>query len=482
MASNTKMFRVHVPVNFVIPPIYLEKGPKDVAIALRLGADALAFIQKKGMDALRQETHSEVMEQATRDFEETMRDTTKQQEAVLSKLKQEKLKAEEGMRVAQMRLEALEVGASAIRSQIQKEMKESSLELIAAKDEQILRLQQALDKAMDGVGKRVESLQQSMTKTLASSKEKGTLGETLMEGHLKRAYDCDIQVVSKGSETADIRMNRADGSYFWEVKNYSRMVSTEEVNKFRRDLRLHPDVKGGILVSLRQGIVGKSRGGDIDLEFLDDGRFILFISNLMYHDDPVFYLQTLRPFFDTIETTSKPIKDDAEAIRALETKAALITNLLRSHAASVTKHKNSLVGHKKRTDAMFVEFNSYVLEAEAQVQTVLRVAMGSEEATTEVLTETETFLPSFVFIKERLSDFVEDKLRDYVKWLLTTYELREGVQVEIKDLIEKAKKGGYSEKWVRAAREDVFQETAWAKGSRYIQGLALKIESPQDAV
>jgi hypothetical protein len=271
-------------------------------------------------------------------------------------------------------------------------------------------------------------------------------------------------------------MNRADGSYFWEVKNYSRMVSTEEVNKFRRDLRLHPDVKGGILVSLRQGIVGKSRGGDIDLEFLDDGRFILFISNFMHHDDPVFYLQTLRPFFDTIETTSKPIKDDVEAIRALETKAALITNLLRSHAASVTKHKNSLVGHKKRTDAMFVEFNSYVLEAEAQVQTVLRVAMGSEEATTEVLTETETFLPSFVFIKERLSDFVDDKLRDYVKWLLTTYEVREGVQLEIKDLIEKSKKGGYSEKWVRAAREDVFQETAWAKGSRYIQGLALKIE------
>jgi hypothetical protein len=477
MSSNTKLFRVNVPLHFVIPSVYIEKGPKDVALALRLGADALTYVQKKGADAMRQETHAEVMEQATRDFEEVMRDAAKQQEAVVCKLKQEKQKAEEAMRVAQIRLEALEVGVSDIRSQLQKEMKESSSDLIAAKDEQIVRLQQALDKAMDGVGKRVESLQQSMTKTLSSSKEKGALGETFMEGHLKRAYDCDIQVVSKGSETADIRMNRTAGSYFWEIKNYSRIVSTEEVNKFRRDLRLHPDVKGGILVSLRQGIVGKSRGGDIDVEFLDDGRFILFMCNFMHHDDPVFYLQTLRPFFDTIETMTKPIKDEAEAIRTLETKAVLISNLLRSHAVSVTKHKNSLVGHKKRTDAMFTEFNSYVLEAEAQIQTVLRVAMGSEEATTEVLTETETFLPSFVFRKERLSDCVDDKMREYVKWLLTAYEVREGAQLEIKDLIEKAKKDGYSEKWVRGAREDIFQETAWAKGSRYIQGLVLKIES-----
>jgi len=309
---------------------------------------------------------------------------------------------------------------------------------------------------------------------MASSKEKGTLGETLMEGYLKRAYDCDIQVVSKGSETADIRMTRASGAYFWEVKNYTRMVSTEEVNKFRRDLRLHPDVKGGILVSLRQGIVGKSRGGDIDLEFLDDGRFILFISHFMAHDDPAFYLQTLRPFFDTIEAMSKPLKDDVEAVRTLENKALLITNLLRSHAQAITKHKNSLVGHKKRTDAMFAEFSSYILEAEAQVQTVLRVAIGTDTETTEIQAETDTHLSPIVFSKERLSDYT-DKTRDFVKWVLEACEIREGTQVEIKDLIEKARKSNFSEKCVRGMR-DVFQETAWAKGSRFVQGLTLKIE------
>jgi hypothetical protein len=476
--ATTKMFRVHVPTNFVIPPIYLEKGPKDVAMALRLGADALAYIQKKCADTVRQETHAEIMEQANREFEDVMREAAIKQVADINKLKQEKVKAEEAMRIAQSRADILEAAASDLRMQIQKEFKESSIELIGSKDEQIARLQQTLDKTMANVEKRVESLQQSMTKTMSSSKEKGTLGETLMEGHLKRAYDCDIQVVSKESETADIQVTRAAGVYFWEVKNYTRMVSTEEVNKFRRDLRLHPDVKGGVLVSLRQGIVGKTRGGNIDLEFLDDGRFILFISNFLMHDDPVFYLQTLRPFFDMIETLSKPLKDDVEVVRTLETKAALITNLLRSHVASITKHKNSLVGHKKRTDAMFAEFSSYVLEAEAQVQTLLRVAIGSDEVTTEVLTETETHLPETLFVKKRLSDFTEEKARDFIKWFLTVCEHQEGSHIELKDLIEKSKQQGYSEKWVRAAREVIFQESAWAKGSRYIEGVVFKAVHP----
>ena len=470
----TKVIRLNIPVNFSIPPMYLERGPKEVAIALRLGADALAFLQKKGLDTVRQESHAEVMAQANKDFEEVMKEVAGKQELAMAKLKMDKAKAEESTRVAQMRIEALEADASRLRLQIQGELKQATSELIAVKDEQIAKLQQNLEKTMDTVGKRVESLQQSMTKTMASSKEKGTLGETLMEGYLKRAYDCDVQVVSKGSETADIRMTRALGVYFWEVKNYTRMVSTEEVNKFRRDLRLHPDVKGGVLVSLRQGIVGKSRGGDIDLEFLDDGRFILFISHFMAHDDPAFYLQTLRPFFDTIEVMSKPIKDDVEAVRTLESKALLITNLLRSHAQAITKHKNSLVGHKKRTDAMFAEFSSYILEAEAQVQTVLRVAIGTDTDTTEIQAENETHLSPIVFAKEKLSDYT-DKARDFVKWVLESCEIREGTQVEIKDLIEKARKSNFTEKCVRGMR-DVFQETAWTKGSRFLQGLTLKIE------
>jgi hypothetical protein len=247
------------------------------------------------------------------------------------------------------------------------------------------------------------------------------------------------------------------------------MVSTEEVEKLRRDLRLHPDVNGGILVSLRQGIVGKNRGGDIDLEFMEDGRFILFISNFMGHEDPVFYLQTLRPFFDLIETMTKPIKDDTEAIRNLQAKTTIMVTLLRNHYNSVNKHKNSLVGHKKRMDTMFAEFQAYVLEADANIQTILRVAMGDDNTSAEVQSETDTVLGP-MFKKRCLADYADVKIREFVKWLLTQTETNNSAQIEIKDLIEKGKPQ-FSEKFIRGLREDVFEDASWVKGTRFINGL-----------
>jgi len=450
---------MNIPMDFSIPPLYMTATAECIALALTMGAEAVNHIEKQALYVSNRNIHDEAVKEAAKEYE---RNTV----TLSMKLK----RAEESARAASLRLEAMEADAACLRSQIQKEITSSFEAILKSKDQQLTHAQDALDRAMDSVGKKVESLQNSMTKTFASSKEKGTLGEVIMENFLKKAYDCNVYVVSKEQQTADIRMTRKSADYLWEVKNYTRMVTNDEVEKFRRDLRLHPDVRGGVLVSLRHGIVGKSRGGDIDVEFLEDGRFILYIGTFMSQDDPVFYLQTLRPFFDAIETMAKPVKEDAEAIRALEMKAALMTNLLRSHATSVTKHKNSLVGHKKRTDTMFAEFQGYILEAEAQLHTILRVAMGGDNTSAQVEAEAATTLSRSLFQKDCLSDFADDRTREFIKWILTQADVREGGQIEIKDVIERGK-SQFSEKFVRSLREDVFEDMAWPKGSRFITGL-----------
>ena len=447
---------VNIPKDFVIPDFYMSASAERIALALTLGSEAVTYIEKHALDAVREESHEEAIKEATKEFDRTSA-------TMATKLK----KAEEAARAATLRLEAMDADAASLRSQIQKEVTTSFEAILKAKDQQLAHAQETLDKAMESVGRRVESLQNSMTKTFASSKEKGSLGEAIMETLLKKAYDCNVTVISKEQQTADIRMTRTNASYLWEVKNYTRMVTTDEIEKLRRDLRLHPDVRGGILVSLRQGIVGRTRGGDIDVEFLEDGRFILFISHFMAQEDPVFYLQTIRPFFDTIEAMAKPIKEDVEAVRALEMKAALMTNLLRSHATSVTKHKNALVGHKKRTDTMFAEFQGYVLEAEAQLQTILRVAMGGDDTSAEIQAEASMILPP-VFSKKCLADYSDDRTREFIKWLVTETETYDG-QIEIKDLIDRGK--NYPEKFIRGLREEVFNQENWVKGGRFITGI-----------
>jgi len=454
--------QIRIPDTYALPALFESKNADAIALALTLGAEAYEIIEKQAHDTIRQETHADAVKEATRAYDKT-----------LASVKQEKLRVDEALRAATIRLNALEQSADAQRASMHREARESLTELITAKDTQIAQLQGQLDKQMSLMTAKFETLQNSLTKTFSSSKEKGSLGEILMESFLKKAFDCDITVVSKEAQTADIRMMRGpELEYFWEVKNYTRMVTTEEVEKFRRDMRLHPNIKGGCLVSLRQGIVGKSRGGDIDIEFLEDGRFILFLSNLLQRDDIVFYLQTLRPLFQTVEALGKPVKEDSDMVYALKAKATLITNLLRTHCASVAKHKNSLVSHRKRMDTMFTEFQGYILESETQLQSLLRVALGSEEEEAEVRQESEMMLPPLVFSKERVADF-DGRPKAFLLWLLSAATVREGTQVEIKELIEKAKEKGYGEKFVRDLREDMFQPSAWEKGSRFIMGLTL---------
>jgi hypothetical protein len=466
--TATRVLRLEVPREFTLGPFYETATPEQLALALKLGGEAVSFLQKRGTDALRQETHEEAVKEVTEEYE-----------AQLGAQKARLLRTEEQLRASQMRVEALEASASEIRRDALRQAEAATAAIVEAKNAHIAQLQSSLELQMGQattMAASLDGLKNSITKTFSSSKEKGSLGEALMENFLKKAYDCDVAIVSKGSETADIRMTRRSAAgqeqpYLWEVKNYTRMVSTEEVEKFRRDLRLHPEIKCGFMVSLRTGIVGRSRGGDVDTEFLEDGRPIIYLSNFMNREDPVFTLQGFRPFFETLEAISRPVKDEAQTIRALEAKSAVITSLLRSHEQAMVKQKNVLVGHRKRNEQMFAELSAMILEQEAQIRTLLRVALGGEEETEEVQQETDTALSAFVFKRESVSQCSEDRMREFVKWLLTEVEVREGTQIELKDLVDRAKVAGYPEKYVRGLREELFQESAWPKGSRWLLGM-----------
>jgi len=464
-----------LPLTYTVPALYTNADPKIIALALSLGAEAYETLEGRAVALARSETNVEAVAKVTADFREEIENLQVEYRAKLKALAVEKARAEEASSAMQGSLAVLEAQQLAVRGQVQRETKESYQELLQAKDQQIATLQKTLEQQISTMTGKVELLQNSITRTFASSKEKGSYGENFVEAMLKKAFDCDIEVVSKDAQTADIRMIRGPQlEYFWEIKNYTRMVTNDEIEKFRRDMRLHPEICGGFLVSLRTGITGRNRGGDIDIEFLEDGRFVVYISTLMAREDIVFYLQTLRPLIQVIEAMRRPAKTDSDVIRVLESKSAIITNLLRSHSVSIAKHKNSLVLHKKRCDQMFAEFQAYLMESDTQVQNVLRIAIGTEEESDEIQRDSETYLSALVFSKERLSD-LEGRSKAFVSWLLGMTEVREGSDIRVKDLIDKGREKGFSEKFVRDSREEIFQPTAWPSRSQLIGGLVWKI-------
>lgn len=456
-----------LPYSFTLPTFYDSADPQDIALALELGADAISFLKNKTTEKIRKETHADAVKHAMKLHQQTL-------EELQQNYKEEKEKLDERIRSLTNKLTQHELEAREFRQTCQKDARETSREIIELKNKQIEDLESKLARAMEHMSNRFEVLHTSLTRTLSSSKEKGELGEGIVEDLIKKAYDCDVNVVSKDSQTADIRMSRAKAAYFWEVKNYTRMVNKEEVEKFKRDMRLHPDVRGGFLVSLNQGIVGRTRAGNIDIEFLDDGRFILYISHLMKQNDVVFYLQTLRPLLEAAEQVSTHVTEDSEVVRGLEQKAFLISSLLKTHEQTIVKHRNSLAGHKKRIDAMFSEFQAFLVESESQTTNLLKIAMGSHDEQKLLANSVEITLPLQVFLKEKLIDYNE-KDQKFVQWVLSKTTLNEDKEIQINDLVEKAKEEGFAEKYVRGSRENCFQDRAWAKGGRIIRGLSWKV-------
>ena len=121
-------------------------------------------------------------------------------------------------------------------------------------------------------------------------------------------------------------------------------------------------------------------------------------------------------------------------------------------------------------DTMFTEFQSYVTEAEVQIKTVLRLAVGGD-AGEEAQEEAETILPP-AFKKQRLSDY-DGQPKAFLSWMLDIVEPKENSNIEIKDLVEKGKVRGFSEKFIRSQRE-IFNDDVWGRGGRFIQGVAWK--------
>jgi len=132
----------------------MDGSAERIALALTLGAEAVSHIERSALDSARDESHDEAVKEATKEFERST-------QSLSIKLK----KAEEAARASSLRVEAMEADAASLRSQIQREVTASFEAILKSKDQQLTHAQEALDKAMDSVGRKVEALQNSMTKT-----------------------------------------------------------------------------------------------------------------------------------------------------------------------------------------------------------------------------------------------------------------------------------------------------------------------------
>lgn len=457
----------HLPTNFELPDFYNKETPERIALALRLGAESVDYMVKNATDIIREETH-----------EQTAKQLEGKYLVLFEKEKKERRRLEDALEYSKEQLAAVEKANATWQKDLRERAESMMAPVLKAKDKEIEDLKEMLRMIQD-LGLKFDKMSDTYTKTQNNSYLKGRAGETQVEELLKLSLDCEIYPVHKEAYAGDYHMVRGKGKfkYLIDSKDYSRMVNQQEIEKLHRDLRINADVVGALMISLNSGISGHSRSGDIDIEFNELGKPIVYIGNLKRRDEIPILFASLRPFFEVVEQSvvaqNKSATPASEETHRLQQQMGLVSNLIRTHLQAMLNMKNIFVNHKRKTDAMYNEQLALLLQQEGTVKNLLAVALGDTEQLRHAVQDSEMPLPSSIFRKTARTELTEAENK-FVEWMERSFEFQEGKEMELKVFLDKALQDGFKEKEFRAMREKLFTDTAWAKGGKKVSGFALK--------
>lgn len=132
-----------------------------------------------------------------------------------------------------------------------------------------------------------------------NSCQKGKISEMLLSNLLTKMYpSAEVQDMSEQNHSCDLKLIRLGKSdILFENKNYSTNVKTEEVNKFRDDMKKHE--QNGIMLSQNSGIINKK---DFEIEILNK-KVLVYLHNVDYDKEKI------KLAVDIIDNISETIKD-----------------------------------------------------------------------------------------------------------------------------------------------------------------------------
>lgn len=478
METSLQEITFQVPADYQVPQLFSELTPQETGHVLSLGASAFTMIQHESNKADHEALYLSLKQEAEKAFQtqvERLQKQLQQQTETLTSIKQ-RLLEEEASRLS-------------TEKRVREEERRNREELLQEKDVRIESLQSQLQRSFQQVTDGFTAFKEQLLKTSTGSQTKGKQGEAALAEYITRVFgsttineEFTLEDVGKEGHQGDLKMIWRNHKILWESKNYSRNVDQKEVNKFLRDMEENKDMSLGIMISLQTGITGHQKAGQTDVQLLRDGRYCVYINNFLKQDDPILFLQTLKPFLEILlENNKKQTTETDEETQAqhqlhqFEQQKTLLLRLLQNHQESMRKFKNAIVNAKKKSDQIWVELTTEMREAEHQVKLLLETVIDSTLITDESSREEidSISLPSYIFCNTELS-FYTERERKFVLDTCTTFEFSEEYSISSKQVKELYKELGYGEEAVNSMRSRIFVEDVWEKGKKEVKYMRRK--------
>jgi hypothetical protein len=151
-------------------------------------------------------------------------------------------------------------------------------------EQAIILKEEALQNREDKISQREQELQTTLQRS-ASSSYRGQDGETFFQTLAEEKMKWKLTDTSKIPHSCDYSATIHKTNVFFEMKNYTSDVRSDEVTKFLRDMKEHPEVHVGIFISLHTRITGKDRDKPISIEWINDSQCAVYIQSFKELDE-----------------------------------------------------------------------------------------------------------------------------------------------------------------------------------------------------
>ena len=494
--SKTMEVTLSVPTDYVLPSLYSEAEPSTTAHMLTLGAKAYEILEAEGRKVEHDTIYSQLKKQAADEHLPKLKGAEDALAEAHHRLAQNEKAHLELAESLKRRLQREEQANQEVEGRVREEERKARAELMAEKDKQITDMREqvtALTKSLKEMDRSIQdslfSFKEQILKSSSNSKRKGDQGEAVFADYLRRAFGSvsrgepfDVTNIGSEGHQGDIQMLWLKHKTMWEIKNYSTTVDQKEVAKFLRDMQEAKDVSLGVMVSMTTGIVGRTKPGNVDIEELADGRICVYLTNFMTEtQDPVLYLQSLKPFLETFlhhravatQTSETHTDSDTKAkqlVERFESHRGVVMRLLKKHEEATRRFKNTILNAKKKSESIWLDIMTEMREAESNVKLLIETML---ELDAEEEHSDNQSLPHYLFRNTEQALYSQKERKCLEELVKCGAEYHEDYSMPKKDLREALKGCGHTDDVLGKLLEQLFTEDAWNKGKPLVKYVRL---------
>ena len=165
---------------------------------------------------------------------------------------------------------------SSIRERCQQES-DRLLKAVEEKNKQLIELKEAALLQREQKLHQKEQELQSKLQRQTSSVLRGHDGEELFKNTAKEKMKWDL--IKAPTHSCDYSSTIHSTLTLFEVKNYTNPIPQAEVTKFLRDMKMHPEARTGIFISLNTSICNKDPAVPISLDWINASQCIMYIQS-----------------------------------------------------------------------------------------------------------------------------------------------------------------------------------------------------------